>query len=69
MDGLHRDEAAFFDVAHEGAQIRAVAQALRGGALAEGAGLAPRSVVVLAADPSAVAAQAAGVWVNQKPIC
>ena len=28
MDGLHRDEAAFFDVAHEGAQIRAVAQAL-----------------------------------------
>lgn len=63
MDGLHRDEAAFFDVAHEGAQIRAVAQALRGGALAEVAGIAPRSVVVLAADQVAeAAARAAVAW-------
>ena len=54
MSGISREEALFFDVAHEGAQIRAVGQAAQ--SLAELTGLQPRSVVVLASDSIAAAA-------------
>ncbi|MDY5786320.1 hypothetical protein [Corynebacterium sp.] len=53
-----RETVRFFDVAHEGAQIRAVANAV--GDLARLRGLAPRSVVVVATDQvSRAAAEAA----------
>lgn len=54
MSGISREEALFFDVAHEGAQIRAVGQAAE--SLAALTGLQPRSVVVLATDSIAAAA-------------
>mgnify|MGYP002717557684 FL=1 len=54
MSGISREEALFFDVAHEGAQIRAVGQAAQ--SLAALTGLQPRSVVVLATDSIAAAA-------------
>lgn len=41
---------AFYDIAHEGAQIRAVAGAVAEGAFARLAGKRPRSVVILATD-------------------
>lgn len=54
MSGFSREEALFFDVAHEGAQVRAVAQAVP--SLAGLRELTPRSVVVLATDQVAAAA-------------
>ncbi|WJY96945.1 hypothetical protein [Corynebacterium fournieri] len=54
MSGLSREDTLFFDVAHEGAQIRAVGQAAA--SLAGLRGLDPRSVVVLATDQVAAAA-------------
>ena len=54
MSGFSREDALFFDIAHEGAQLRAVGQATH---LLEGLrGLQPRSVVVLATDQVAAAA-------------
>lgn len=54
MSGFSREDALFFDIAHEGAQLRAVGQAAH---LLEGLrGLQPRSVVVLATDQVAAAA-------------
>lgn len=54
MSGFSREDALFFDIAHEGAQLRAVGQAAH--LLAGLRGLAPRSVVVLATDQVAAAA-------------
>nr|VDG62534.1 Uncharacterised protein [Streptococcus thermophilus] len=49
-----RETVRFFDIAHEGAQLRAVAEAA--GRLEHLAGVNPRSVVVLATDQIAAAA-------------
>lgn len=60
------DQAAvrFFDIAHEGAQLRAVAQAT--GRLSHLTGMRPRSVVIVATDSVAQAAAHATVaWVGQ----
>lgn len=65
MSGFSREEALFFDVAHEGAQIRAVSQAAP--SLAHLTGLNPRSVVVLATDHVAAAA-ARAVCVYAAPL-
>ncbi|OFT55628.1 hypothetical protein HMPREF3151_11345 [Corynebacterium sp. HMSC05H05] len=54
MSGFSREDALFFDIAHEGAQLRAVGQAAH--LLAGLRGLEPRSVVVLATDQVAAAA-------------
>lgn len=54
MSGFSREDALFFDIAHEGAQLRAVGQAAH--SLAGLHGLAPRSVVVLATDQVAATA-------------
>ena len=59
MSGFSREEARFFDVAHEGAQIRAVGQAAH--SLSGLTGLRPRSVVVLPTDYVAAAAARAVV--------
>ncbi|MDK8879924.1 hypothetical protein [Corynebacterium sp. MSK008] len=59
MSGLSREDALFFDIAHEGAQLRAVGQAAH--LLAGLHGLEPRSVVVLATDQVAAAAARAVV--------
>lgn len=54
MSEFSREDALFFDIAHEGAQVRAVGQAAH---LLEGLhGMQPRSVVVLATDQVAAAA-------------
>lgn len=56
-----RETVQFFDVAHEGAQLRAVAQAA--GSVSHLSGLNPRSVVVLATDQvAAAAARAVLAW-------
>ena len=54
MSHFSREDALFFDIAHEGAQVRAVGQAAH--LLAGLYDVQPRSVVVLATDQVAAAA-------------
>lgn len=64
MVDYDRDAVRFFDIAHEGAQLRAVAQAVP--ELARLSGMRPRSVVVLATDSVAEAAARATVtWIKR----
>lgn len=64
MVDYDRDAVRFFDIAHEGAQLRAVAQAVP--ELGRLTGMRPRSVVVLATDSVAEAAARATVtWIER----
>lgn len=57
--GYDREAVRFFDVAHEGAQVRAVAEAT--GALERLRGMQPRSLVIVATDQISRAAAEAAV--------
>ncbi|MEZ2121506.1 MULTISPECIES: hypothetical protein [unclassified Corynebacterium] len=58
--GYDGDAVRFFDVAHEGAQVRCVAGFIAEGALGDLAGIRPRSLIIVAGDTlSARAAQLA----------